>query len=110
MLMNFGAFLALDSSGGSGFLLLLIIAFLVWMFRHRVFGPRTPKAKELAQQLNKVRLMSGTQFEHFLASLFRALGYRASVLGGAGDQGVDILLKGGNETIAVQCKNYAKPV
>jgi Restriction endonuclease len=31
-------------------------------------------------------------------------------LGSAGDKGVDILLTGGNETIAVQCKNYAKPV
>jgi hypothetical protein len=40
----------------------------------------------------------------------RARGYRASVLGGAGDQGVDILLTRGDEKIAVQCKNYAKPV
>jgi HJR/Mrr/RecB family endonuclease len=72
--------------------------------------PTTPKAQELTQQLNRVRLMSGTQFEHFVSSLFRSLGYRAKVMGGAGDQGVDIVLRRGDESIAVQCKNYAKPV
>jgi hypothetical protein len=32
------------------------------------------------------------------------------VLGGSGDQGVDVIATRGSERIAVQCKNYAKPV
>jgi hypothetical protein len=38
------------------------------------------------------------------------VGYRATVLGGSGDQGVDVIATRGSERIAVQCKNYAKPV
>jgi hypothetical protein len=72
--------------------------------------PLTPVAQQLAQRYNNVHLMSGPKFEYFAADLFEAMGYRASVLGGAGDQGVDILLTGGDQRIAVQCKNFAKPV
>ena len=81
-----------------------------WWLSLKGGTPTTPNASKLAQQFNYVRSMSGTQFEHFMASLFRALGYRATVLGGAGDQGVDVRLEKGGETIAVQCKNYGKPV
>ena len=54
--------------------------------------------------------MSGTQFEVFMAELFRALGHKAVVLGGAGDQGVDIVVNRRGERVAVQCKNYKKAV
>jgi Restriction endonuclease len=52
--------------------------------------------------------MSGPEFERYMASVFEALGYKATVLGGAGDQGVDLLLQKENELIAVQC-NSAGP-
>ena len=54
--------------------------------------------------------MSGNQFERFTADVFRALGYDVTMLGGAGDQGVDLLLRKGHESVAVQCKNYRQPV
>ena len=54
--------------------------------------------------------MSGREFEHFMADLFRTAGYRVDVVGGAGDQGVDLLLKEGRKRIAVQCKKYGRPV
>jgi HJR/Mrr/RecB family endonuclease len=50
--------------------------------------------------------MSGAQFEVFMAELFRALGHKAVVLGGAGDQGVDIIVNRRGERVAFQCKNY----
>lgn len=50
--------------------------------------------------------LSGTEFEYYMANLFRALGYDAKRLGGAGDQGVDLLLRKEHELVAVQCKNY----
>ena len=54
--------------------------------------------------------MSGREFEHFMADLFRTAGYKVDVVGGAGDQGVDLLLKEGRKRIAVQCKEYGRPV
>lgn len=54
--------------------------------------------------------MSGGQFEIFVADLFRAMGYQANVLGGSGDQGVDIIALVDNQRVAVQCKNYKKAV
>lgn len=54
--------------------------------------------------------MSGSQFEMFVAEILRAVGYQATVLGGSGDQGVDVIAIGNDQKIAIQCKNYAKPV
>ena len=54
--------------------------------------------------------MSGPQFEAFVADLFRAMGHRARMLGGAGDQGVDVIVDYQGERVAVQCKNYKRAV
>ena len=73
-------------------------------------GPKTPAAQELAQRFKAVRTMSGTQFEIFVADLLRAMGYNATVLGGSGDQGVDVIVTYQGKRVAVQCKNYGKAV
>jgi HJR/Mrr/RecB family endonuclease len=54
--------------------------------------------------------MSGREFEDFMAELLRTTGYKVDVVGGAGDQGVDLLMKKGRKLIAVQCKKYGRPV
>lgn len=54
--------------------------------------------------------MSGQEFEHFMADLLRAAGYKVDAVGGAGDQGVDLLVKDGRKRIAVQCKKQGRPV
>jgi predicted helicase len=64
----------------------------------------------LQTQLQNIARMSGPEFERYMGSVFEALGYKATILGGAGDQGVDLLLQKENECIAVQCKNYQQPV
>ena len=38
---------------------------------------------------------SGREFERFMAELLRAAGYKVDVVGGSGDQGVDLLVKEG---------------
>ena|SRR5215218_4803064 len=73
-------------------------------------GPKTPRANELAWRFETVRAMSGSQFELYVASLLRAMGHNTRVLGGSGDQGVDLIVDYFGERVAVQCKNYAKPV
>ncbi len=65
----------------------------------------------LRGRLAEVGAMSGTEFEEFMADVFRAMGYGVTHMGSSGDQGVDLLLLADDATIiAVQCKNYAKPV
>jgi hypothetical protein len=74
------------------------------------YGLKTTSAKELAWRFETVRAMSGAQFELYVADLLRAMGHTTRVLGGAGDQGVDLIVDYFGERVAVQCKNYAKPV
>ncbi|MCL6437203.1 MAG: restriction endonuclease [Rubrobacteraceae bacterium] len=74
--------------------------------------PRTPEARELLGMLQQVPNMSGETFEDYVALIFRALGYpRVLVLGGSGDQGVDIILEDNTgHRVAIQCKNYKRAV
>jgi restriction system protein len=85
------------------------VAALVWLVRS-VSGPKTPTARELAGRFEVVRAMTGRQFEFFVAELFLAMGHRVTMLGGAGDQGVDIVVSYHGERVAVQCKNYRRAV
>ena len=71
--------------------LAVIAAAAVWLARS-LSGPKTPTARELARRFEVVRAMSGPQFEVFVAELFRTMGHGVTMLGGAGDQGVDIVV------------------
>ncbi len=84
-------------------------ALIVWFLVRRA-RLSTPKAQDLYAQLQNVRAMSGGQFEVFVAQVLRAMGYRTTVLGGSGDQGVDIIAAGTDGNVAVQCKNYNRAV
>ena len=89
--------------------LLLVIVGVLWLWR-RSRSPRTVTGQQLAARFGRVSSMSGSQFEVFAADLLRAMGYGATVLGGSGDQGVDIIATGDSDRIAIQCKNYRKAV
>jgi HJR/Mrr/RecB family endonuclease len=86
---------------------IVAIASVAWYLGNR---PKTPTARELALRFEAVRSMTGAQFEVFTADLFRAMGHQAVVLGGAGDQGVDVIVNRRGERVAVQCKNHKRPV
>lgn len=102
--------LVVFAASPSAGLALVAIAAVVWLVRRRSSKPRTATAQELSELFANVRAMSGQQFESFTAHLFRAMGFPATVLGGSGDQGVDVVLEAKDGRIAVQCKNYAKAV
>ena len=61
------------------------------------------KASELDQ-------LSGTEFEEFLAGLFRAQGYAAEFTAVTGDYGADLILSKDGLRIAVQTKRYVGSV
>jgi HJR/Mrr/RecB family endonuclease len=100
-------------TNGNGLLTLLVLVGIavaaVWLVR-QLSGPKTTTAREFTQRFAAVDLMSGVQFEHFVANLFQEMGYRATVLGGSGDQGVDVIFDYFGERVAVQCKNYKRAV
>ena len=52
--------------------------------------------------------LTGPEFEQWCASLLRRLGYHdVRVLGGAGDQGGDILARKSGKRYVIQCKRYS---
>jgi restriction system protein len=54
--------------------------------------------------------LSGRQFEHELANLFRKLGHKADVTTSSDDKGVDIWLVRNGQRIPVQCKAHKRPI
>lgn len=54
--------------------------------------------------------MSPIEFEHFCAERLRMDGWDASVTQASADQGADIIARYGKRSVAVQCKQYSKPV
>jgi hypothetical protein len=66
--------------------------------------------RQLKARLRDIPYMTGAAFEQYMAEVFIAAGYSTKILGGAGDQGVDLLLQNGSERIAVQCKNHRRSV
>src|SRR5215210_5847486 len=88
----------------------VVLAVLIGRYLIRKSTLSTPKAQDLFAALQNVGAMSGGQFEVFVAQVLRAMGYRTTVLGGSGDQGVDVIATGQDGRVAIQCKNYSKPV
>jgi len=56
--------------------------------------------------IEDIDLMSGADFESFVTYLFNQLGYKASNTKLSGDQGIDVIAKKGQSTIAIQCKCF----
>ena len=65
---------------------------------------------DLSIHIDAIDRMSGRDFELYVADVFSILGYEAYLTPETGDQGVDIILKKNNESIAVQTKRYSTSV
>lgn len=58
--------------------------------------------------MNRIDAMEGHEFERFIATLLRSLGYeKIEVTPGSGDQGVDVLAEKDSVRYAIQCKCYS---
>ncbi len=57
--------------------------------------------------MNEIDLMSGKEFEEFIAKLFDKMGYQTEVTKVSGDQGVDVLAFKNGYKIAIQAKCYS---
>ena len=54
--------------------------------------------------------LDGHAFEKEVASVYQGMGYEVTISKAGGDGGIDLLLRKGIETVAVQCKAHNKPV
>jgi Holliday junction resolvasome RuvABC ATP-dependent DNA helicase subunit len=59
---------------------------------------------------DRLRVMSGLEFEQFVGSIFRRAGYSTELTPTSGDHGIDILIRKGAESGAVQCKRWTDSV
>ena len=68
------------------------------------------KEGDLKIHIDAIDRVSGRDFELYVADIFSILGYEAFLTPETGDQGVDIILKKNDESIAVQTKRYSASV
>ena len=86
--------------GAIFFYLLLICAFKLWR--------KTRKGAKLRKAgIREIDEMTGEEFERFLGELFKRRGFKISYTATSGDYGADLILRDGDETIAVQAKRYS---
>lgn len=55
-------------------------------------------------------VMTGHEYEEYIAGVIRGLGWSARVTPGSGDHGADVIAEKDGMRIAVQCKLYSSPV
>ena len=72
----------------------------VWLARER--RPDTGMAA--------IDAMTGTEFEDYVAARMRRAGWQITFTPASGDYGVDLIIRRGDKSAAVQCKRHGKPV
>ena len=60
--------------------------------------------------INDVDLMTGAEFEEFVGSLFKKMGYSSRVTKQSGDQGLDVIASKNGTKIGIQAKCYSGTV
>lgn len=86
-----------------------VVAPMLPMFVWGVWaGARTPSRREDAA--GRAEVMSGTQFEDYVAGVARGCGLSVIMTPLSGDWGVDLIVGTRPNRLAVQCKRSARPV
>jgi restriction system protein len=81
----------------------LKLLFKIWLKSRKTVKLRKSGIRE-------VDAMSGEDFERFLGELFKRRGFKVSYTATSGDYGADLILKDGEDIIAVQAKRYSSTV
>ena len=59
---------------------------------------------EKHKKLEDWKKLDGREFEKIVALIYKNLGYKAKIIGGAGDRGIDIVMQKDNKKWFIQCK------
>ncbi len=107
-----GSVLAGFSAGLGGLVVTVVV--LVWLGaqrdRYRVGRQRRRDLRYVMSDLATIDQMSGVEFEEFVATQLRTVGFSVTHTASTGDYGVDLIAKKDGTRIAVQCKRQAKAV
>lgn len=68
------------------------------------------KRKITKYTIDDIDLMNGTEFEKFVALLFKKMGYSSQVTKQSGDQGIDVIAIKNNTQIGIQAKCYSNTI
>ncbi len=72
---------------------------------------RTKQKRKITKYtIDDIDLMSGTEFEEFIALLFKKIGYSSQVTKQSGDQGLDVIAIKNGSKIGIQAKCYSNTV
>lgn len=81
-------------------------------FIKNIFKDRNISTLQLENNItiDDVDLMTGSEFELFIAQLFRKMGYSTQTTKASGDQGVDVIAERNGVKFGIQCKCYSNTV
>ena len=74
--------------------------------RRRIIEEREKQYLARIERLDQLGAMSAREFEQFIASLFRRIGYAVEITTASADKGVDLFLERDGRNAIVQCKKY----
>jgi len=99
-----------DPTGGVGAYVMVfaLVVFYLW-YRER-FAGRMSKRRLRALEIAQVDLMSGPEFETYVARLLDDRGFAVTTTPHTGDLGVDLVAWKHGDRIAVQCKRHSGTV
>lgn len=68
-------------------------------------------SEDIQNQLSKIDMLDGWQFEEYVSSLLKRIGYKnVKVTSGSGDFGADVIAEKDGQKIAFQCKRFSDRV
>ena len=90
------------------FLFLLLVIAGVWGF---LFLKKVQEFKIInCSNIKEIDVMNGTQFENYLAVLFKSMGYKTKITPTSRDYGADLIVMKDNRKIVIQAKRYSNKV
>jgi restriction system protein len=81
-----------------------IIPFVFNILARKIEEIRLRQWLEKHKRLEEWKKLDGGEFEKIVALIYKNLGYKTEVVGGAGDQGIDVIIQKDNKTEFIQCK------
>ena len=86
---------------------ILIVSVVVMVLVNKFSSNRINKWFSSGRQLRELKAMEPSEFEKYIAELYKRLGYKTETVGGVNDGGIDVIAIG-KDSIKhyIQCKRY----
>lgn len=81
-----------------------VIPILINILIRKINEARLRRWLEKHKKLEDWKKLDGRKFEKIVALIYKNLGYQTKIIGGAGDRGIDIIIKKDRERTFIQCK------